>query len=436
MSRIAFVLSVIVLSAGCVGNHPYRIHYNGTTAEVDPVKEEKLKTKEFDALQTGAGIPEREWPYKLGFVEFDDRGEMFDRRQVDNAVKAIETAKDEARTNGTNAVVMVFVHGWKNNASETSGNVWGVRQMLAGLALQYKVPGGPQAPVVGIYIGWRGAVLSPPIIKEFTVLDRRDKSQNLPSAHMVEALLRIMRAAKGPDFEDASTVSVLIGHSFGGAVLETALTQTLEGLVVKAGPGGTVHWPANLIMFLNEAQEATRSYQLIESLMTNLEPRQPLDAPGIISISSTGDYATRAFFPAVQSVTRPFNSLRRYPGPNKLGIKSQTPMYFNTTAHLKQFRSHLFGRDDDPAIKAALQCCQPFMEATIAGVKYVIVEKPGALNRTPYWVMQLPPSLVPDHSTIFTPQFRSVLVNFLLGSSLNPLNTPTYRKMNVEKVVR
>ena len=427
MRRIGIVVGLAILSYGCVGNRPYRIHYNGTTSVVDPVKLEKLKTKEFDPSQTG--IPDHEWPYRLGFIEFDDRGEMFDRLQVANAVAAIEAAKKEARDNGTTAVVAVFVHGWKNNASDKSGNVWGFRQVLAGMALQYKVPGGPQAPVVGIYIGWRGAVLSPPLIKELTFYDRQRKSQNLPNAHMVEALLRIMRAAKGPQFEDKSTVSVLIGHSFGGAVLETALTQSLEGLVVNAEPGTTIRWPANLIMFINEAQEATRSYQLIESLLTNLEPRQPLDNPGVLSISSTGDYATRAFYPAVQALTRPMNSLRKYPGGNKLGIKSQTPMYFNTTAHMAQFRSHLFGRADDPAIGAALRCCRAYMEATIGGVKYVIVEKPGTLNRTPYWVMQIPPSLVPDHSTIFTPQFRTVLVDFLLGSATIPLSTPEYRKM-------
>ena len=123
------------------------------------------------------------------------------------------------------------------------------------------------------------------------------------------------------------------------------------------------------------------------------------------------------------------NSLRRYPGGNKLGIKSQTPMYFNTTAHMEQFRSHLFGRDDDPAIIAALRCCRAYMEATIGETKYVIVEKPGALNRTPYWVMQLPSSLVPDHSTIFTPQFRTVVVNFLFGTSESPLSSPEYRKV-------
>ena len=43
-------------------------------------------------------------------------------------------------------------------------------------------------------------------------------------------------------------------------------------------------------------------------------------------------------------------------------------------------------------------------------VPYVIAEKPGTLNRTPYWVLQMPPAVVSDHSTIFTPTFRDLVV--------------------------
>ena len=44
---------------------------------------------------------------------------------------------------------------------------------------------------------------------------------------------------------------------------------------------------------------------------------------------------------------------------------------------------------------------------------YVLVEKPGSRNRTPYWVLQIPPEIVPDHSTIFTPVFRGFLVGLV-----------------------
>jgi pimeloyl-ACP methyl ester carboxylesterase len=418
--RLLLLLVVALLPSACVGNRSYR----GATE----VRYEQLTTRQFDPTQVNS---DEVWPYRLTFVEFDDRGEMFARSQLTTALQEIAKAKAEAAAKGVKPVVVVFVHGWKNNASESSGNVWGFRQMLAGLSLQYN-----RAPVVGVYIGWRGAVISAPILKEFTFFDRRRKSQNLPNAHMVEALLKIMQQTKGVNFDD-SAISLLIGHSFGGAVLETALTETLLGMVVKAGATGPMRWPATAIVFINEAQQASRSYQLIEALHENLPSRDGRDSclpsqaravseqeanqipepPAIISISSTGDYATRALYPATQAILRPFNSLRHYQKdqPNFLGFDSQTPMFFNTTAHMRSFQSHLMGPADDPDVAAAEMLCKPFVRTTVDGIPYSIVERPEARNRTPYWVMHTPASIVPDHSTIFTPAFTSLLITFIFN---------------------
>jgi hypothetical protein len=443
---VAGMAALALAASGCVANTAYRTCLDqppGAPCSKPSVLTEHLTTKEFDPTETGA--PDAPWPYKLSFVEFDDRGEMFDRRQLTAAVDTINAARAAAAP-GVRPVVAVFVHGWKNNASESSGNVWGFRQTLAGLALQYKISGGPFAPVVGVYIGWRGAVVSAPLLKEFTFFERHSKSQNLPGPHLAEALVRVMQAAKGPDFS-APTVSILIGHSFGGAVLETALSEVLADLVIRAERTRTpVQWPADLVMFLNEAQEATRSYQLIESMIANVKERdaclpvgqeQTLQAPAIVSVSSTGDSATRVAFPAVQTVARPFNSLRRYPkGGNAVGIPSQTSMFFKTTAHMSEFQSHVVGRSDDPAIAAIMQQCKPTLEMDLEGKflppgapanapRYVLVEKPGARNRTPYWVFQIPPEIVPDHSTIFTPVFRRFLLSMLESrSAMTPHNQP------------
>jgi len=409
-----WITTLIGLATGvnvcCVGNVAYRRGHS--------VLNEQLLTGEFDRTQNPSEWS-RPWRYRLAFVEFDDRGELFDRDELTAALGAIAQAKAEEVNAGGPAVVALFVHGWKNNAADSSGNVWGFRQLLAGLSEQYATP------VVGIYVGWRGAVLNAPILEDFTFFDRHAKSQNLPGAHMVETLLKIMQAAKGPRYTDP-TISVLVGHSFGGAVLESALTQSLEDMIEARPAGGDVQWPANLIVFLNEAQEATRSYQLVESLMANVTPRDPCQPPGvrqdmpgpaIVSMSSTGDYATRAAFPAGQIFARPFNSLRHYDAPNALGFSSQTPMFFNTTAHLDEFRSHLMDRADDPDIAAAMKSCKPYLTTTLGGTEYVLVEKPNARNRTPYWVMHIPTAIVPDHSTIFTTVYRNLLITLLLARS-------------------
>ena len=433
MEGAAAAIALVLVTASCVPNKAYRTCLGvpaGQPCSVASVLSEKLKTEEFDRTQ-GPSVKDVEWPYELTFIEFDDRGEMFDRRQLAAAVDTIEKAKARA-PKGTTPVIAVFVHGWKNNASDSSGNVWGFRQMLAGLSLEYKVPAGPHAPVVGVYIGWRGAVVSAPLLKEFTFFDRHGKSQNLPGPHMSEALVKIMRAAKGQNFDDTNTRSVLIGHSFGGAVLETALSETLANLVGEAQATRTpIRWPADLIMFLNEAQEATQSYQLIESLMANVAPRetclppgqvQSLQAPAIISVSSTGDAATRVAFPGAQLLARPFNSLRRYPGgANAVGVGSQTSMFFRATAHMGEFQSHLVRRSDEPGVNEILAGCKPTLQFGLSGhqatdtdtTRYVLVEKPCSKNRTPYWVFQIPPEIVPDHSTIFTPVFRQFLITLI-----------------------
>jgi hypothetical protein len=316
-------------------------------------------------------------------------------------------------------------------------------------------------------------VVSAPVLKEFTFFDREQKSQNVPGPHMTEALIAIMRAAKGPTFEE-QTATVLIGHSFGGAVLETALSETLVGMAAQAKASNSpMRWPANLIMFVNEAQQAIRSYQLIESLARALPARDSNipdtrlprpnvcvpaadssqtqaqqdyapDPPAIVSISSTGDYATRAAFKGAQAIQRPFNSLRSYTDddPNLLGFKRQTPMFLNTTAHLSAFESHLMGRCtckvdsgfnacdeanlvcEDPALDAARKVCKVNIQTRLAASDYLIVEKPKALNRTPYWVLHMPPSIVPDHSTIFTPVFRNLIVTLLNRTTLEPPAIP------------
>jgi len=447
-----------LLATGCVGNEAYRL--------TKPVLHESLTSNEIDETV----VDDTPWPYKMAFIEFDDRGEMFHRSELSATIAAIESAKRTAAESTARVTAMVsgarldtcqtrpdlcepgplvvtFVHGWKNNAQLDNGNVWGFRRILAGLSWQFNgslrdelftklshdakargtTPPSREAlraltvPVVGVYIGWRGAVISAPILKEFTFFDRHVKSQNVSGAHMVEALLRVLQAAKGSDYSQPG-VSVLIGHSFGGAVLETAIAQPMMNTLLNTSSGEKIHWPATLTVLINEAQEATRSYQLIESLHTNIPRdddgacRPPTEPPVVISVSSVADYATRAAFPAAQSIVRPLNSLRRYDDPNQpnfLGFTRQTPMFLGTTAHLDPFRSHLFGPATDPDIAAAATACPPVVDAFFGGHQYLLVEKPHATNRTPYWVMRIPASLVPDHSTIFTPAFTNLLTTMI-----------------------
>src|SRR5215475_9469120 len=143
------VLWCLLAPAGCVHYGPFRTH-----AKPDP----KLDPKgEHQSIFRPDGDKRK---YYLGFIEVDDFGELFDRDQLTDVRRLIREAKQDSPSK--DAIVVTFIHGWKNNASDDSGNVWGFRDELKNIADRAN-----GHKVVGIYIGWRGAVTNLPVIKEF-----------------------------------------------------------------------------------------------------------------------------------------------------------------------------------------------------------------------------------------------------------------------------
>lgn len=417
----AWMLALPLVLAGCVPNQAWRIHYTPNNPPViDPPLFRTVSTK-----CHGANVNSS---YYLAFIEFDDRGEFFERGQLEQALRLISQVKSHA-TDTVPATVVLFVHGWKNNASEQSGNVAGFESMLGCLASQFNSSPAPEAStVVGIYLGWRGRVVSAPGIEDLTFWNRRNESRNLPGAHTVETLLSVMKAIKGPDYSDPKGQSFLIGHSFGGGLLETALTQTYENIILNTPSGSPVHWPTDLTVLINEAAPALQAYQLIESMKANVRERPACGAargeshylPAMISLTSVTDSATGGFFPFGQAISRPFQSLRHYPHPNAVGVTDQESMYLKTTAHLQQFISHVLDTSTSAAVQSAASagCLSALTSAGIAHATYKLVERPGSVNLSPYWVAQIPTLIVPDHSQVFGEEFRDLMTDLVLGQKL------------------
>ena len=387
MRYLTITLAALTLAA-CVPNKSYR---KGP---------QSLLTEEVKAPPTGLS-------YTLGFIEFDDWGELFEPEQADRLVSKIAQIKK----GGAGVTVVVFVHGWKNNASDQSGHVWGFREELADIQRAF-----PERPLVGVYVGWRGAVVSAPVLKEFTFWDRQAKAINIPGAHMTASLLRIMRAAKGPKFSDPDSVCLLVGHSFGGQVLERAITQTLVNVVFSGEQDDTgpkeLDPPADLVVFVNESAPALEAKQLLDLLhrrgaeLTIREQQHPL----VVSLTSTGDFVTKFALPGGQFVTRPFHSLRQYDEKGDfLGTKAQSAYYYQSTANLQSPQSHSIAvhtEAGDDKLRYTSVCLPG------ETVPYDIV-RTDSRNDTPYWVMQMPTRIVPDHSDIFRKEFRLLLEAFI-----------------------
>jgi hypothetical protein len=401
----------------------------------------------------------------LAFLEFDEFGEMWDRCpesvpfdpterakrkdlppacQMDAALRLLERAEEES----DHPIVVTFTHGWKNNADDRDGrqnhNVTGFEGVLEFLKT---LPKYQNYPIVGIYISWRGDLVPAtwPVRRQFSYFNREGAAIRIPGASMTSALTRIMLEAH----RRPAAHLIMVGHSFGGLMLERALTQAMTDYVLRNARGATdgdFAW-ADLVVFVNSAAAATEGKQMLNFLKAHSAfYRVPMESaandpqgrgrnrPLFVSISSLGDAATRFAVPIGHGI--PFltmktaGSWRDYGNQaDPPGVTSQSSYYLSTTAHMEVLQSHLIVDPSSPSDIA--RCGNPpsFFGAGIpntSGKTYRICEKPGRWNDTPYWAMEMPAAIVPDHSSIFNSNFVMLLNAFFLdaGELADPQRRP------------
>ncbi|HHJ16054.1 MAG TPA: alpha/beta hydrolase [Gammaproteobacteria bacterium] len=269
----------LLLVAGCASKNPY--HTENWTAGncVNPDSEVCAKSYY------------QEYPdYDLAFVEFSERGNTFNSEWVDNVLEKIRAHAQE-----DGVVVVTFIHGWKHNAKQTDSNLVDFRKSLAAVANSSSSLG--KRRLVGLYIGWRGASLDLPVLKNLTFWDRKAVAEEVGKGGVTSLLLELDRI----DRENAGNVMVVIGHSFGGAIVVSATTEVLaERAENQARNGAQAKTLGDLIIVLNPAIEANQSLSLIETALHNNYPNG--QTPLFISLSSDADWATHYTFPAGQTL--------------------------------------------------------------------------------------------------------------------------------------
>jgi hypothetical protein len=395
-------------------------------------------------------------PVCLAFVEFDEQGELWDRQQPTAALDLVDRAQrrtSDGKDKGP--VVVTFTHGWKNNADDRDDdqnhNVVGFEGVLDYLKDQY-----PGHPIVGIYIGWRGALVPEfwPVREQFSYFNREGTAVRIPGPSMTSFLIRLMTSTHR---EGSGTHLILVGHSFGALVLERALSQAMTDYVLRQTTGAgaeTVRARADLVVFVNSAASANEGKQMLNLLKDQVtyESRQsseadelhrPVARPLFVSISSLGDVATRFAVPIGHGLSflgfKNKGSWRDYgPQAEPPSVTAQSAYYLSTTAHMEALQSHVIV---DPKISTDVQRCAtdasgspryfgPSFQTTTAHT-YQICEKRDRWNDTPYWAMQMPATVVPDHSGIFNVNFLTLMKTFFPNREemADPGLRPTLRPM-------
>lgn len=135
--KLVAAVFIILLLGGCAPYTAYRTQ--NTLCEISKADCSKA------TLQWHAGTSTSPGDYFLGFVEFNDQGDLWQRQGMEAVINHLNTeaaAKD--------LLMVVFVHGWHHSAEEGDDNIKTFRTVLADVAKAEAASGRPVREVAGV----------------------------------------------------------------------------------------------------------------------------------------------------------------------------------------------------------------------------------------------------------------------------------------------
>ncbi len=448
-ARARFLMLLLALAglAACAPFQQYRTVYPDVCVSPTPEPSAECERHALQRLPTGNGRN-----YLLGFIEFDDQGQLWDRKQMAAVTGAL------AGEAGTRPLLMVvFVHGWKHSAAPGDANIETFRRVLADLsdseAQIARLTGEEPREVAGVYLGWRGGSVTMPLLQELTFWDRKNTAQKVGHGGVTEVLSRletIKYAKESIEPGRSRTRLVVVGHSFGGAVVHTALRQVLENRFVQTtGPAGVqsnVAGFADLVVLINPAFEAMQ-FAPLSDMSTERGTYFDTQLPVVLELTSEADYATRYAFPAGRWFSTWFEKTREHDRWNAVTRQSETiaEAKSNITAvgHFSPYRTHrLYPRVErergelrqlgaNESVQLFLQSSADWMHdrpgSTIAFGEVTLERNARSAGRNPYLLVYVDRQLIRDHNDIADPRVIEFVKQLILISTHSPEQTRAIR---------
>ena len=430
---VALCLSSILTA--CISNEPFhpiaKIQDCAQPSDCECANKDKA---------CGISLVERHENYDLAFIEFTERGNFFSRSNsryvydfiISDRIKTLAGRKD-------GVAVVVFVHGWKHNAKATDTNVLDFKIMLERFA-QNEVFGSRR--IVGLYLGWRGLSVNLPGLKQLTFWDRKTVAEEVGSGGVTDVLSRLnlmlvtpqaereemMRSGMPGAIELADKNSLLIiGHSFGGAIVMSALHDVYLNNILAAQRNRTsiddlsvcekVEKFADGVVLLNPALEANRGFQLKEAALECDFAKQP---KLMHIISSDGDSATKYYFPIGQylKTTLTWNQelLKQKVRGKDIEIHERD-LDTITVGNLQHFRSGYLTQNKDKKSWSYARCDEETPEALD---KCGITNKKALKNHLPYLAnsplsfIKTDDNFIENHNDVFNCKVQSYLTAIML----------------------
>jgi hypothetical protein len=396
-------------------------------------------------LQQYANPSRPDADHLLGFIEFDDQGQLHDRKQMQAVVDRLYAESAER-----DLLMVVFVHGWKHSAAPGDDNIRTFRRSLERISeMESSISRRTESKarkVVGIYLGWRGGSVTTPAIKELTFWDRKNTAHKVGHGGVTEVLnrLELIRKTKASVISDPKgnrTRLIVVGHSFGGAIVFSALSQIMvNGFLHTAGPDGqisNVKGFGDLVVLINPAFEALR-FAPLSDMANERRTYFQSQLPVIVVLTSEADYATRYAFPAGRWFSTFFEKHRHTTRKNSISGEQeaidQRSANITAAGHFGPYRTHYLraaeahspvGLDDQRSVENSVDM---FFELSRRWEN----DEPGSVidfgdselertansaGRNPYLVIQVDKELIGDHNDIDDPRIANFVRQLILISS-------------------
>ncbi|MEY2565077.1 MAG: hypothetical protein QOH88_3270 [Verrucomicrobiota bacterium] len=348
----------------------------------------------------------------LAFIEFGEQGSYQDPTQLQNATDLIKRTP--------RPLVITYVHGWHNNVK--SGDVTRFSRWLYDLSQTQRIRDSG-LHLIGVYLGWRGEITDVPVLRQFSFYSRKAAAERLASNFdCYDAIAAVSQAARESHAGDGQ-YTVLIGHSFGGLVVERAVAHAINAEIHGHAPAER-SLPADLILVVNPASDSVLTRQMIAALAS----RQTGNTrPFLVSLTSTADAATGTAFPASTSLaatTKVFNKVELpglYDDAEKKHPKRQSErsFYTSTPGHndfLINHETEKLAETVDASAHAKALAVN--LSHTLSGDEFVTDGPNGVLekwrlrltgNDVPYWNVKVDPSIIKNHGDIWNIRAQAMM---------------------------
>lgn len=389
--------------------------------------------------------------FDLGIIEISDNGNFDNVSQLDTICQRIRKVREE---NPNGAIVVVFIHGWHNNADWDNANLSSFRHLLK--ALMNRETEFLRRRVIGVYIGWNGEPADGmmswlgriPLVKHTSFKNRYSTAQGIGQGDALSySLVNLTTACKDVRNRPCSQAPlIMIGHSMGAFILQSAFREFLrttpsnplfipvrnEATPVKISNNAysEIAMP-DLLLSLNSAAEAEVATDIIAMMKrdgwkkcfsspgTSVKPYNP---PLLISTTSVDDSATNWIWRAGHFFQKPSTDGH---DPKiathsfvKTPISTDCPAFGPIDFGLPWHCIHKdLAQVPTPRFRIDLPDHDRSTDDKLTHTAYDLIPMDQD-KASPFWLFQTPSEIVADHNDIFNYRAASFVLALIQVSAV------------------